>query len=837
MDENAPYETDKLLDYVLPISYGLDIKTDIKNFVYYGDEDISLDIRKQTNYILIHSLDLKISDVKINSGKTDIECKFNYTDKKFGLLKISFNKKVIGKVHLKIKFEGKNNDNLYGFYRSSYNYKNKKVFMLTTHFEPNRARAAFPCFDAPIFKSTFNISLNIEDGYDGISNTPILSSKRVGKRKIIKFEKTPLMSTYLVYMGVGKYEYNESNLNGLKIRIVTPLGKIKYSKLALEIAKNSIKFYQDYFKIDYPLKKVDLIAVPDFAAGAMENWGALTFRELGLLYDENNTDESIKLYIYDTIAHELAHQWFGDLVTMKWWDDLWLNESFATFMSHKAINSIYPKLNIFDEFYLELLGAFTVDSLKNTHPISSVIKSSDYADSVFDAISYQKGGGILNMINDFMGEDSFREGLSYYLKKYKYKNASKDDFWSSLQKMDKGKNDIKGIMRTWIDNSGYPILSMHDDKSSYLEQKRFMLNGGESKSLWNIPIIYYKGKNKDKVVMDEKRYPIKDLEFKSSILDPDNAGFYILNVNKDSLKNQISTMIKRKMNLNYIGIPVHKYFMLLRAGYITINDYIDVIDFVNKYLKYPSSYIVSSDLYYLYKVIDNKKENDKIKKLISSINNRLISEMGLKERKNDSSEMINERKHAILFLALIEDTKIKSYLGKVLNDYLKGNSIDANLRDNAFLSYMIEGDKKRIDTLLKAFEKATTPSDEKRGILISLSLCKKDYVKYVLDYSLSDKVRPQDSAYVLGGFSYKNKNIEEYLKWLKANWKKLNARYDPTSLMLKDYISCLRSIKYDKTKEELVNLVGKDKVRKDIARPYKITLELIDNNIKINKAN
>ena len=290
------------------------------------------------------------------------------------------------------------------------------------------------CWDEPETKATFNITIIHNKKYSAISNMNIISKKKQGSKIISKFAKTPMMSTYLIYLGVGEFEYLTSKIGKTQIRIVTTKGKKSQGKYSLELGKKLLRSYENYFGIKYPLPKLDLIAVPDFAAGAMENWGAITFRETILLYDSKTSSTKTKQYIAEVISHELAHQWFGNLVTMKWWNDLWLNESFATYMATKFVDKFYPEWEMWDQFIEDAMNiAMGIDSLKFSHPIDVKVNQPSEIREIFDAISYDKGGCILRMLEHYVGEQSFRDGLKHYLIKHKYNNATGQDLWDSIE--------------------------------------------------------------------------------------------------------------------------------------------------------------------------------------------------------------------------------------------------------------------------------------------------------------------------------------------------------------------------------------------------------------------
>ncbi|WP_054846169.1 M1 family metallopeptidase [Sulfuracidifex tepidarius] len=415
-------------------SYEIDLS--FKDLDYSGkvkislssDEDVVLDSVKHE----IYSVTSSGNSLKFVREGDKVRI---YTGKFSGTLEVSFSGKV-------------DEEGIQGIYKAPY----PGGYMISTQFEANYARRFIPCIDDPSKKATFLIRVQVDKDKDVISNMPIKEVVDQGNRKTVIFHETPKMSTYLLYLGIGKFEEVKEDFR-FPILLATVPGKSVRGKFSLDVAKKSVEFYEKYFSIPYQLPKMHLIAVPEFSAGAMENWGAITFREIALLADDK-TPFSRKRRIAVTVAHELAHQWFGDLVTMKWWDDLWLNESFATFMSHKAMDAIRKDWDLIGYFLsIETSEAMERDSLF-THPIHVPVKTPEEIEEIFDEISYGKGASILRMIESYVGEENFRKGVSEYLKKFSFSNAEASDLWTSISNV--SGEDVNSIMEEWIMNEATP---------------------------------------------------------------------------------------------------------------------------------------------------------------------------------------------------------------------------------------------------------------------------------------------------------------------------------------------------------------------------------------------
>jgi len=475
------------VELFVPSNYQLEFEPNLENFTFKGKEVIKFTCKILTNKIILNAIDLQIQKCVVqNNNKTITAKKICFYEEKREL-EILLTEKIKGNVSLHIEFTGILNDEMVGFYRSRYNQKDKTVYLATTQFQNQDACRAFPCWDHPNAKATFEIAIIANDNLTAISNMPVKSKKKLEGKTSYQFTKTPQMSTYLVYLGVGNYAIRNKKIdNGrVEIRFIAPPGNEDKGKFALHITAKLLKSYESYFGIKYPLPKLDLIAIPDFDASAMENWGAITFRESVLYYDPLTSSTDTLQYSATTISHELAHQWFGNLVTMKWWNDLWLNESFATFMATKFTDKFYPEWDLWDQFIgPDTNPAMDLDSLKSSHPIDVPVKNPKEIDEIFDAISYEKGGSILLMLENYVGEADFRKGLKSYLKKFQYKNATGMDLWKEINAVSKKPGVLK-MVNDWLKHTGYPLVDVSKENSKYtLKQKRFLrLNPNNQKTI------------------------------------------------------------------------------------------------------------------------------------------------------------------------------------------------------------------------------------------------------------------------------------------------------------------------------------------------------------------
>lgn len=477
-----PHGRDLLPANVIPQHYDLTIDPDFTKFTFDGTVIIDLDVVADTNSISLHSFEIDIHSAKISQdGKTVTETPKISLDEKAQVAKFDFDSSLTkgSKAQLEIVFTGQLNDKMAGFYRSSFTREDGTEGILgCTQFEPTDARRGFPCFDEPSLKAKFTVTLIADEKYTCLSNMDVASETKKGDKKVVKFNVSPLMSTYLVAYIVGELNYIESNAFRVPVRVYAPPGQnIEHGRFSLDLAAKTLAFYEDLFGIEFPLPKMDQVAIPDFAQGAMENWGLVTYRVVDLLLDEKNSGAVYKTRVAEVVQHELAHQWFGNLVTMDWWDGLWLNEGFATWVSWYSCNVFYPEWKVWEEYVIDnLQSALSLDSLRSSHPIEVPVKRADEVNEIFDAISYSKGSCVLRMLSSYLGEDKFLEGVRHYLKKHSFGNTQTGDLWASLSEVS-GK-PVQDVMTTWTKKIGYPVVSVTEkDNSIQLKQNRFLRTG------------------------------------------------------------------------------------------------------------------------------------------------------------------------------------------------------------------------------------------------------------------------------------------------------------------------------------------------------------------------
>jgi len=772
--------------------YFLDYDFNLKERFFDGKVIIDLELNRERNFFDLDAKDLEIKEVKVNGEKRNF---------KFNKDKLRILGKFKKRNQIEIDFRGKLIEKLSGIYLSKYKEKEEEKYIITTQFEPNYAKTAFPCIDHPAYKAIFQVRLSFDKNLTPISNTLPIKEEIIGDKKRVLFKETPLMSTYLLYIGIGEFVFLRDKYKNILIRVATTKGKEKGGKFALEVAKKALAYFEKVFEEKYPLEKLDLIALPDFAAGAMENWGAVTFREEGLLYFKNISDTFRKRIIAEVISHELAHMWFGNLVTMKWWDDLWLNESFATYLAYKAVNKNYPEFRIMKDFVdSEISFAIYRDAFKNTHPIKVKVKNPEEIGDIFDEISYNKGGSILRMIDIFLGEKNFYGGLRIYIDKFKYGNATSLDLWNSLEKYS-GK-EVKKIMNDFINKKGTPIVYLKS-KGNYflLEQKRFT-PWKDLKEKWFIPMNIYLNGREEKLILKKEKIKLKVKKIENIILNKNFSGYYLVSYPEFLLPKVISLSNEEEL----INLLISYRFLTFR-GDINLDKFYEIFHSLEKkdikknifaYTRFLS--ILRND----FLTFENKPF---LKEKLKTLSEKVIENFGKEIKSNEALEIKEIKKLSLLNLGyLIGEERIKNYLISEFEKFLKDkNKINPEIKIISFTVAANEKDE-YLEKLLEYYRKVEL-NEEKRKCLIAFSrINDKDKFKNFLDMLLTEEVRFNQIFIFFAGAS-SNKNKEEIVfQWLKENFKKLKERGggDKGDWILKYVIET--SLPYVGTKVEEKNL-------------------------------
>lgn len=768
----------RLSSDILPLHYKIHFEPDLDNFTFTGEEEITLDVKKEIKVIKLHSAEIEIFKAEIIQGKNSQtgSVSFLSEDEEVDITFPSEIKK--GKAMLKLTFAGILNDKMRGFYRSRYTHADKEYHMGVTQFESTDARRAFPCFDEPEKKAVFNVSFKIPSDRVVISNTleeEVL--EHTGGYKIVKFSESPKMSTYLLAFVIGHFEYVEQfTKDKVRVRVYVTPGKKKQAEFALSTAVKSLEFYTDYFNIPYPLNTLDLIAIPDFAAGAMENWGAVTYRETALLVDEEQTATANKQWVALVIAHELAHQWFGNLVTMEWWTHLWLNEGFASYMEYVAVDHMYPQYHIWTQFvYMDHSHALDLDGLKNTHPIEVPVNHPAEISEIFDEVSYSKGASVIRMLAEYLGYKNFRDGLRAYLKKHSYANAKTEDLWESLEKV--SKKPVGKIMKNWTGKPGFPLISVREQGSSLVVfQKRFFSSVFSQKTkdttTWMVPLDQeliskkmqkIQVKNKDWVKLNKNETSFTRIHYSTELLE--------------KLKLPISKLDKNLSEQDRFGI-IRDLFVLSESGFSSTDQYLNL---VSSY-KNEKSYIVwaqiATQLYTLNNLLYGQPFYESYRTFVLNLFSSIYKEVGWEKKKNELHSRTLLRGIVIGVMGRFGDAEVIKKAEELFEkDAVGEKKLDSDIRGIVYVIVSENGTKKEFDMFLKRYKNETFQEEKDRLLRAICAFKKEELIRKAIEFGFSKDVKAQDSFKVLTFVSVNSVGRNLAFKKVKVEWGSIQKKY------------------------------------------------------------
>ncbi|KAJ2899741.1 putative aminopeptidase 2 protein [Zalerion maritima] len=799
---------------VVPTHYDLTLEPDFSKLTFGGTAVIDLDVARDSTSIAFHTLELDIHSVKVLSGGAVITSSPKVSrneDSQVTTLEFSDTISKGSKARVEVKFTGQLNDKMAGFYRSTYkDADGTEGILATTQMEPTDARRAFPCFDEPSLKAKFTVTLVADKDLTCLSNMDVASEADVqstmtgSTKKAVKFNTSPLMSTYLVAFIVGKLNYIETKNFRVPVRVYAPPGQnIEHGRFSLELAARTLAFYEKEFGIDFPLPKMDQVAIPDFAQGAMENWGLVTYRVVDLLLDEKISGAAVKERVAEVVQHELAHQWFGNLVTMDWWDGLWLNEGFATWASWYSCNAFYPEWKVWQTYVTDnLQSALGLDSLRSSHPIEVPVKRSDEINQIFDAISYSKGSCVIRMISTYLGESTFMEGVRQYLKKHAYGNTQTDDLWDALSKAS-GKS-IGEVMNIWTRKIGYPVVTVteKDGNTVHVKQNRFLRTGDTKPEEDEVLYPVFLGLRTKDGVDDSKLLSEREGEVQVADMD-----FFKLNANHTSIYRTCYTPSR----LGKLGQAAKdgklsiedRAGMIADAGALATSGYQKTSGVLNLLKGFTSEteFVVWSEIVARLSAIqtawvfEDKAVRDGLEAFQRELVSRKAHELGWEFSENDGH--ILQQFKAMLFgtAGLSGDEKILSAAKEMFKKYMAGNktAVHPNIRGGVFGMALKYGGKEEYDAVLD-FYRSSSNSDERNSALRCLGRAKDpELIKRTLALLFSDEVKNQDIYIPAAGLRGHPAGIEAVFNWMVENWDELQKRNPPALSMLGTLVTIFTS--------------------------------------------
>ena len=773
----SPSAAQRLSDAVIPEHYTLWFAPDLAKATFRGRATINAVVTERSNTITLHSAELQFGEVKITSGgRTQIARVTTNPQSETATFTVP-QQLSEGPVTIEISYNGILNDKLRGFYLSEANGRKYAV----SQMEATDARRAFPSFDEPAFKATFDISLTVDRGDVAISNGRAVSDTpgpEPGKHTVT-FARTPKMSTYLVALIVGDFACREGSSDGIPIRICSTPDKRELTAFALEAASFQLKFYNDYFGVKYPFGKLDIIGIPDFAAGAMENAGAITFRERVLLADPKQSSVSTRKTIATVLSHEIAHQWFGDLVTMKWWDDIWLNEGFATWMESKAVAAWKPEWQVEIDAALDTQGALAVDTATTTRPVRTKVDTPEEINEVFDPIAYEKTAAVLRMVESFVGPESFRKGVASYIAKFAYKNAAGEDFWTEMARVTG--RPIDRMIRSFVDQEGAPLLTIRQScggKSSdvTVAQSRLLAIPDKSSEprTWTLPACLKASDNKASCeVVDRPTQTIAASGCDPVFANADARGYYV----SDYTPETVRALAKRSSlsRVERLSLAMDEWWMTLAARH----DIGVFLDLVNAYATDDTPATLNAlqaRLDYVAGNIVDKTQQPRFQKWIRDRFGPILTQLAISGEPKDP-DYLQGRRGTLMQLVGVNggDVTVQRRARELAMQYIASPaSVGATLAPAVLQIAAFGGDRALYNQYLAKLPKLTSQPEEYYMYFTALGwFADPELMQETLKWSLTPAVRSQDTGLLLRGMLRLPWAREAAWTFVKDHWAAL----------------------------------------------------------------
>jgi len=777
----------RLPQNVRPEHYTLTLTPDLTAATFKGTETIEATLKESASSITLNAAEITFKSVSATVAGKDQTAQVSLdADKEQATF--SFAQPLpAGPVELKIEYSGILNNKLRGFYLSKTAKRNYAV----TQFEPTDARRAFPSFDEPAMKATFDTTLVVDTGDTAISNTNIVSDTPAGTDKhAIHFATTPRMSTYLVAFLVGDFQCTSGEADGVPIRSCATPDKVEYGKFALTAAEYVLHYYDTYFGIKYPMPKLDMIALPDFEAGAMENFGAITYRETDLLIDEKTASNDARKNVAEVVAHEMAHQWFGDMVTMEWWNNLWLNEGFATWMENKPVAAWKPEWKIPEDVAIGLNQTLSLDAQKTTRAIRAEANTPDQINEMFDGITYGKAGAMLSMVENYLGEETFRQGVHNYLAAHIYGNATAEDFWNAQTA--NSHKPVDKIMSSFVAQPGEPLLTFDraNNGKVTVSQERFFLDSKDAtgeEQTWTVPVCFKAasavGSECEILQSTQQELPIPAASFFFG--DAAGAGYYRTAYSPADYKKilaNIETGLKPTERITFVG----GQFALTRAGQASIGDYLNLAAALKADPTPDVLATVETGLGTTFaRIASSQKERDALQTWTREIYGPEYAKLGPPSA-GDSPEKRELRAMLMGILGGADDPKVIAQAKELTLKHLADpGSVDPTLSGPAMFVAAEHGDAALFDALQKTFETAQDPTLQESALRAMSVFRDPALEKRALDYAVSGKVRNQDSVFVFVIAMQSEETRGVAWQYIQDNWPKVK---DQITTMMGGYL-------------------------------------------------
>jgi aminopeptidase N len=803
----------RLPQTVHPEHYTLTLTPNLKDATFTGSEKIDVVLDQLSDSITLNAEEIKFESVTAKAGGKELNATVT-GDKKMEQATFKFGSTLpAGPVTLQIEYSGILNGQLRGFYLSKTAKRNYAV----TQFEPTDARRAFPSFDEPAFKATFDVTLVVDKGDTAISNTNIVSDRPgpAEDKHTIHFATTPKMSTYLVAFLVGDFQCTSGESDGTPIRACATPDKVEYTKFALSAAEFVLHYYNDYFGIKYPMPKLDMIALPDFEAGAMENFGAITYRETDLLIDEKTASVGSKKNVGLVVAHEMAHQWFGDMVTMQWWNNLWLNEGFATWMENKPVAAWHPEWNIPQDVAAGLNGTLNLDAQHTTRAIRAKADTPDEINEMFDGITYGKAGAMLLMVENYEGEQTFRQGVHDYLAAHMYGNATAEDFWNAQTAV--SHKPIDKVMESFVAQPGEPLLIFENPGSEAVSarQQRFFLSPSataDKEQTWSVPVCF-KSSGREEIcdVFSQAQQSLKTPAAPFFFANAAGKGYYRTKYPAD-VYGKIVANVETGLTPEERIILLGDEWAQVRANKAPVGDYLNLAAAVKDDSSGSVLETALGSVAAIYsRIAATAEERDAISAWVRKTFKPSLERLGA-PAPDDTPEKRELR--ATLFGAvggIGKDPEVIAQAKELATKYIADqSSVDATLAQTAMAIAAINGDAAFYDQLQKVAETSPNPEIQEGSLRLLAEFKDASLEKRSLDYTVSGKVRNQDSVIELLIMLQGADTRDLAWQYIQQNWDKVQAQL--TTSMGGYLVSGTGSFCSAEKRDEVVNFFTAHKV-------------------------
>ena len=782
----TPALAQRLPQGVRPEHYSLSLTPDLKAATFTGDEVIDLVLSAPAKSITLNAAEITFQSVNaLPASATTPPPGFSADitlDKAKEQATFSFPQELpAGKVKLVIKYTGILNGQLRGFYLSKTAKRNYAV----TQFESTDARRAFPSFDEPAFKATFDVALTVDAADTAISNTNIVADTPAGPGKhTLRFATTPKMSTYLVAFLVGDFTCVSGSSDGVPIRACATPDKVQMGKFAVSAAEFVLHYYNNYFGIKYPMPKLDMIALPDFEAGAMENFGAITYRETDFLIDEKTASLAAKKRVAIVVAHEMAHQWFGDMVTMQWWDNIWLNEGFATWMESKPVAAWKPEWHFSQDDAVTLDGTLNLDSLATTRTIRAKADTPSEINEMFDGISYGKAGAVLSMVENYLGQETFRQGVHNYLAAHLYANATAEDFWNAQTV--NSKKPVDKIMSSFVVQPGVPLLSFTRSGAGKVEvaQRRFFLSPmgkAAENQVWIMPVCFKAGVKSSCELLNAAQQSLSVPAAARFVYgDAGGKGYYRSKYTADAYRKivaQVETSMTPEERILLLG----DRWSLMRSGEGKVGDYLDLVAAVRQD---KSSIVLRAAVGKIASIDARIATSEERKQLAAWVRTEFEPVYKALGPASPADTQDKKQLRAVLFGVLGEakDASVIAEARQLTEKYLADqSSVEPALAQSAMEIAAVNGDVVLYDKLLALSKSSGDPSVQTTALFRLANFTEPALVTRTLDYVVSGQVRNQDSWILIAVLLGTRDTRDQAWQYIQQNWSKVQAQFTTSS--------------------------------------------------------